>query len=79
MGGVWERMIRSVRQILKDTLKERLVSDEVLLTVIAEVVNILNSRPLTHNSDSPLDEQPLAPDHLLHLRPCLGLPPGVFD
>jgi len=56
MGGVWERMIRSVRQILKAILKEQLVSDEVLLTVMAEVVNILNSRPLTQNSESPLDE-----------------------
>ena len=36
MGGVWERMIRSVRQILKAILKEQLVSDEVLSTVTAE-------------------------------------------
>ena len=79
MGGAWERMIRSVRQILKAILKEQLVSDEVLSTVMAEAVNILNSRPLTHNSDSPLDEQPLTPNHLLHLRPCPGLPPGIFD
>jgi len=67
MGNVWERIIRSVRQILKALLKEQLVSDEVLSTVIAKTVNILNSRPLTHKSDSPLDEQPLSPNHLLHL------------
>ena len=79
MGGAWERMIRSVRQILKAILKEQLVSDEVLSTVMAEVVNILNSRPLTRNSDSALDEQPLTPNHLLHLRPRPDLPPGIFD
>jgi len=79
MGGAWERMIRSVRQILKAILKEQLVSDEVLSTVMAEAVNILNSRPLTRISDSPLDEQPLTPNHLLHLRPRVGLPPGIFD
>ena len=28
-GGVWERMIRSIRRILKATLKEQLVNDEV--------------------------------------------------
>ena len=79
MGGAWERMIRSVRQILKAILKEQLVSDEVLSTVMSEAVNILNSRPLTRNSDSALDEQPLTPNHLLHLRPCPDLPPGIFD
>jgi len=67
MSGVWDRMIRSVQQILKALLKEQLVSDEVLSTVMVETVNILNSRPLTHKSDSPLDEQPLSPNHLLHL------------
>ena len=79
MGGAWERMIRSVRQILKAILKEQLVSDEVLSTVMSEAVNILNSRPLTRNRDSALDEQPLTPNHLLHLRPCPDLPPGIFD
>ena len=79
MGGIWERVIRSVRQILRAMLKEQVVSDEVLSTVLAEVTNILNSRPLSRNSDSPLDEQPLTPNHLLHLRPCPSVPPGVFD
>ena len=79
MGGAWERMIHSVRQILKAILKEQLVSDEVLSTVMAEVANILNSRPLTWKSDSAVDEQPLTPNHLLHLRPGPDLPPGIFD
>ena len=64
---------------MKAILKEQLVSDEVLSTVMAEAVSILNSRPLTRNSDSLLDEQPLTPNHLLHLRPCPDLPPGIFD
>lgn len=46
---------------------------------MAEVVNILNSRPLSRNSDKPLDEQPLTPNHLVHLGPCPSLPPGIFD
>ena len=79
MGGAWERMIRSVRQVLKAMLKEQIVCDEVLFTIIAEVVNIVNSRPLTRNSDSPLDDEPLTPNHLLQLRPCPSLPPGIFS
>ena len=47
MGGAWERMIRSVRQILKVLLKEQVVCDEMLHTVLTEATNILNSRPLT--------------------------------
>jgi hypothetical protein len=78
MGGAWERLIISVRQILRALLKEQIVGDEVLLTVVAEATTILNSRPLTRNSDDPRDEIPLTPNHLLHLRPCPALPPGVF-
>jgi hypothetical protein len=65
MGGVWERMICTIRQVLKATLKEQLDSDEVLSTFMAEAVNI--------------DEQPLTPNQLLHLRPCPSLPPGIFE
>ena len=79
MNGVTERMIRSVRQILKAILKEQIVTDEVILTVMVEVMNILNSRPLTRNSDSPLDDEPITPNNLLHLRPTTALPPGLFN
>ena len=79
MGGAWERMISSVRQILRALLKEQIVCDELLSTVIAEATNILNSRPLTRNSDDPKDEELLTPTHLLQLRPCSSLAPGLFD
>ena len=79
MGGPWERMIQTTKRVLKALLKEQLVTDEVLSTVMAEAVNIVNSRPLTRNSDSSLDDQPITPNHLLHLRPTPSLPPGVFD
>ena len=78
-GGVWERMIRSTRQILQALLKEQVVSDEVLLTVIMEASSILNSRPITRNSDDAQDEQPFTPNHLLKLRSYQDLPPGIFD
>ena len=72
-------MIRSTCQILQALLKEQVVSDEVLLTVKMEASNILNSRPLTRNSNNAQDEQPLTPNHLLQLRPCQDLPPRIFD
>ena len=66
MGGVWERMVQTTKRVLKSLLKEQILTDEVLATVMAEAVNIVNSRPLTRKSDSHLDYQPLTPNHLLH-------------
>lgn len=40
-GGVWERMIRSIRKILRALLGCQLVDDETLLTLMAEVEKIL--------------------------------------
>ena len=77
-GGVWERMIRSVRKILGSLLREQLVNDETLLTLITEVERTLNDRPLTLQSDSTDDPEPLTPSKLLLLRSYSSLPPDVF-
>ena len=47
MGGVWERMVQTTKRALEALLQEQLVADEVLTTVMAEAVNIVNGRPLT--------------------------------
>ena len=47
MGGVWERVIRSIRKILTALLGKQLVNEEMLRTLMAEVQGILNSRSLT--------------------------------
>jgi len=67
LGGVWERMIRSVRKVLASIVKEQVLSDEVLLTVICEAKATVNSRPMTPVSDNPKDMNPLTPNHLLLL------------
>jgi len=68
-GGVWERLIRSVRLILNKLLRDQVVCDEALLTIMAEVEKTLNDRPLWTPSDDPKDEQPLSPAHFLLLHP----------
>ena len=80
MNGVWERLIRSVRKTMKAILgnPDALVGLEALRTVFAEVVTILNSRPLTPSSDDPSDLEPLTPNHLLLQQKNLALPPGLF-
>ena len=46
-GGVWERLVKSAKKVLKITLNGQLVNDETLLTLMAEIESLLNSRPLT--------------------------------
>ena len=50
MGGAWERMIRSVRNVLQGILSERVSSrldTSSLRTLMYECMYIVNSRPLT--------------------------------
>ena len=71
-GGVWERLIRSVRRILHAMIGEHLVNEETLTTFLVEVEKILNSRPITRVSSDPCDLEALTPNHVLLLRqnPC---------
>ena len=63
-GGVFERLVRSVKRCLKKMLGlARLTYDE-LLTALVEVELVLNSRPLTVVSTEDLEE-PLTPSHLI--------------
>jgi hypothetical protein len=80
-GGIWERLIRTVRKVLYSLLHEQVLhmDDEGLQTIFCEVEKILNSRPITHVSTSPDDFDALTPNDLLLCSPGKFLPPGVFD
>lgn len=65
MGGAWERLVRSVKKALHNTLKERAPGEETLLTALAEAEYTVNSRPLTHVTADPEEEEPLTPNHFL--------------
>jgi hypothetical protein len=76
MGGAWERLVRSAKEALRQTLGSQALKHETLLTALAEAEHTLNSRPLTHISADPTDEEPLTPNHFLigspSGRPCLA-------
>jgi hypothetical protein len=79
MGGCWERMIRSVRKILGPLLKEQVMDDEGLATMLCMVEAIINGRPLTTVSDDPNDLTVLSPNQLLNPKMPYQLPPGIFQ
>ena len=60
-------------------VREQTLTDDSLTALFAEVEAILNSRPLTRSSSDPTDLACLSPNHLLLLRECPSLPPGVFS
>lgn len=78
-GGCWERLIRSVRKILNISVKEQLLDEEGLHTLLCEAEAIINSRPITQASSDLNDLEALTPNHLLLLKIKPELPPGVFS
>ena len=77
--GVWERLIRLVKNILYSVLKEQLLVDKALQTALCEVEAIMNDRPITTVTNYPNDLKPLTPNHLLYLKAKPVLPPGLFQ
>ena len=65
MGGAWERLVRSVKDVMYGLLKDTVLTDAQLLTLLTEAEAIVNSRPLTYLSDDPNDLAALTPNHIL--------------
>lgn len=60
-----ESLVKSVKSSLKTVLKDQVLKEETLQTVLCETEYIINSRPLTHVSADPKDSSPLTPNDLL--------------
>ena len=71
--------MESVKRSLKAIIGKHLINEDVLQTVFTEAERIANSRPLTRNSSSPDDDEPLTPSHFLNIRPTVNLPPDMVD
>jgi hypothetical protein len=72
-GGSWERMIKSAKLAIRSVLFQRVVTPEILSTVMTGVESLLNARPLTPISSDPANADALTPNHFLHGRPHLQL------
>ncbi|XP_072769709.1 uncharacterized protein [Nerophis lumbriciformis] len=81
-GGVWERQIRTVRNVLNATFAQcpGRLDDASLRTLLYEAMAIVNSRPLTVDAiNDPQALEPLTPNHLIMMKSKVALPPpGEF-
>lgn len=64
-GGVWERLVQTVKRILTVNLKAEAPRVETLRAHLLEAANMLNSRPLTHLPVAPDEDGVLTPNHFL--------------
>ena len=78
MGGVWERVIQAIRQVLCVLISNQTLTDDSLLTFYAEAEFIVNSRPLMPIMLDTRGEGPLTPYHLLMLRLPADHSTGIF-
>ncbi len=81
-GGVWERQIGTIRQVLNGMFSDLgpgQLTHELLVTLMAKVVGIVNSRPIATLPTDIEQPQPLSPNMLLTMktRPLTSAP-GVF-
>ncbi|XP_055527986.1 uncharacterized protein LOC129720529 [Wyeomyia smithii] len=72
MGGAWERMVRSAKGALAALDDGRKLTNEVLLTVLAEAEDAINSRLLTYMPQAPDTVEALSPNHFLRGYPSGG-------
>ncbi|CAL8084489.1 unnamed protein product [Calicophoron daubneyi] len=72
-GGVWERMIRTTRRLLQAVAKQQVMTDETLVTYLAEVERIINDRPIVPVYDDPSAPHVLTPNDLILLGGNRGL------
>lgn len=78
-GGAWERLVQSVKRVLRVILHEEAPRTETLRAVLLEAANIINSRPLTHLEVEPGDSEPLTPNHFLIGGPNVATIPNPAD
>ncbi len=74
-GGIYERLIRSVKNALYHTFTpDHVVPWELFFTTLTVVEGILNTRPLAYIGSDPADPAPLTPADFLGTSPFHSLP-----
>ena len=77
-GGFIERMVGSVKSLLRRLLYRALLNYEEMTTVLTRIESIINSRPITYTYVDDVVE-PLTPSHLLIGKRTTELPPRTTE
>ena len=64
-GGMWERLIRSVKTLMKRKLGRAFLHFDELSTALVQVEGIINSRPLSFVYSEPGEPEPISPNDIL--------------
>ncbi|XP_011670916.2 uncharacterized protein LOC100893156 [Strongylocentrotus purpuratus] len=72
--GAVERMVQEVKKAMRHLVKADRLTFVEWETVFCKISGLINSRPLTAMSSSPLDHPPLTPNHFLIGRGDLNCP-----
>ncbi|XP_073841866.1 uncharacterized protein [Musca autumnalis] len=74
-GGLWEAAVKQAKFLLLRAVGKVLLTQEEMVTMLAEVEAVLNSRPIAPLSPDPNDVEALTPGHLLVGAGLRSLPP----
>ncbi|GFW22791.1 transposable element Tcb2 transposase [Trichonephila clavipes] len=64
-GGFWERLVRTVKELLRRTLGKAIFTYEELPIILCECEKVVNSRRLTYLSEDMQDLTPITPARFL--------------
>ena len=73
-GGFWERLIRSVKDLLKRMMGKQKVQLSQIENMLFEIEALINMRPLTYISNDSDELEPLTPAHFLCKEVDLSFP-----
>ena len=76
-GGFIERMVGSVKSVLRKTLYRTFLSYDEMTTLLKQIESIVNSRPITQMFEDDV-EVPLTPSHLLIGKRSTQLPTATL-
>ncbi|XP_075163137.1 uncharacterized protein LOC142235765 [Haematobia irritans] len=65
MGGAWERLVRSIKTVYNNITPTRVPNEELLRGMMAEVENIINSRPLVYEPIDNENAEAITPNQFL--------------